>query len=62
MILETNKLAKHKTHLLMQEHLLMQDEAKAHTVKLAYEMLKDKKQIRLLEPHHYHRIVPIWIQ
>ena len=35
------------------EYLFMQDGARAHTVKLTLEMLKDKKQLQLLEPHHW---------
>ena len=31
----------------------MQDEARAHTDKLTLEMLKGKKQLRLMEPHHW---------
>ena len=46
MIPEMNWLAKH-------EYLFMQDEGRAHTAKLTLEMLKDKKQLRLLEPHHW---------
>ena len=31
----------------------MQDRARAHTVKLTLEMLRNKKQFSLLEPHHW---------
>ena len=31
----------------------MQDRARAPTAKLTLEMLKDKKQLRLLEPHYW---------
>ena len=30
----------------------MQDGARAHTDKITLEMLKGKKQLRLMEPHH----------
>ena len=42
MIPEMNKLAKHNEYLFLQD-----------TAKLTLEMLKDKKQLRLLEPHHW---------
>ena len=35
------------------EHLFIQDIASAHTTKLNLEILKDKKQLRLLEFHHW---------
>ena len=49
MIPEVNRFVKHN------EYLLMQDGAKAHTAKLTPEMLKDKKQFRLLEPYQWPR-------
>ena len=52
---EMNRLAKHI------ENLFIQDGAWAHAAKLTLEMLKNKKQLRLLEPHHWPPIVQIWI-
>ena len=46
MIPEMNTMTKHN------EYLLMQDGPRSHTAKLTLEMLKDKKQLQLLEPHH----------
>ena len=40
-------LAKHH------EFLFMQDRSRIHTAKLTHETLKEKKQHRLLEPHHW---------
>ena len=42
-----NRLAKHN------EYLFMQEGARTHTAKLTLEMMKDKKQFRLLQPHHW---------
>lgn len=42
---EVNRLAKY--------NLLMQDGARAHTAKLILEMLKNKKKVLLLQPHHW---------
>ena len=36
----------------------MFDRARAHTTKLTLEMLKDKKQFRLLEPHNWPPNIP----
>ena len=47
MIPEKNRLIKHN------EYLFMQDRARAHTTKLTLEMLKDKKQLQLLEPDQW---------
>ena len=41
------RLAKHN------EYLFLKDGARAHTAKLTLEILKDKKQRRLLEPHDW---------
>ena len=43
---EMKRLAKHD------EYLSMLDGVRVYTAKLALEMLKDNKQLRLLEPHH----------
>ena len=40
-----NTLVKHN------KYLFMQNRARSHTVKFALEMLKEKKQFRLLESH-----------
>ena len=45
MVPEMSSLVKHD------EELFMQDEARAHPAKLTLEILKDKKQLRLMEPH-----------
>ena len=45
MILEMNRLANHN------EYLFMQDGARAPIVKLNLEILKDNKQLQLMEPH-----------
>ena len=47
MIPKKNRLAKHN------DYLFMQDGARTHTPKLASELLKDRKQLPLLEPHHW---------
>ena len=47
MIPQLGRLAKHN------EYLSMKDRARAHTAKLTLEILKNKKQLRLLEPHHW---------
>ena len=47
MIPQMNRLAKHN------KYLFMQDGAGAHTDKPILEMLKGKKQLRLMEPHHW---------
>ena len=44
---EMNKLTRYN------DYLLMQGGDRGHTAKLTLEMLKDKKQLRLLEPHHW---------
>ena len=44
---EMSKLAKHD------EYSFMQYGARARTTELTLEMLKDKKQLRLLDPHHW---------
>lgn len=40
------------------EYLLMQDGPRSHTAKLTLEMMKDKKQLQLLEPHHWSPNIP----
>ena len=47
MIPEVNRLAKHN------EYLFMQNAGRAHLTKITLEMLKYKKEIRLLKPHHW---------
>ena len=47
MIPEINRLGKHN------EYLFMQERARAHTAKLTFEMLKNKEQLGLPEPHHW---------
>ena len=47
MIPEMNTLAKHN------EYSFMKDRARAYTAKVILEVMKDKKQLRLLEPHHW---------
>ena len=52
MIPEMNTMTKHN------EYLLMQDGPRSHTAKLTLEMLKDKKQLQLLEPHNWSPYSP----
>lgn len=47
MIPDMNRLAKHNQYLFMQKG------ARARTAELTVEMLKHKKQVRLLEPRHW---------
>ena len=52
MIPEMNRLANHN------EYLLMKDGARAHIAKLTFETFKDKKQLSLLERHHWPPNIP----
>ena len=52
MIPEMNRLAKHN------EYSFKQDRSRAHTAKLTLVMLKDKKQLRSLEPHQWPSNIP----
>ena len=52
MIPKMNRLAKYN------KYLFMQDGARTHTAKLTLEMLKEKKELRLLEHHHWPTNIP----